>query len=198
MNLEFLRGVSAYSLIHKCCPWKKVWVNYRMHCPACPLCSPGTPLHSFQVPFFLCSSYPQLSGILWPIHGWFLFSISFVGSLWGVILCSLQGVIVLLFFQDLLFGNFPFHLVTWKWMFVQLAFPFHCCCFYLSVKLQEKRVQMGKQAVSQLLRGSLPALLPKGWMKRKVTSLQTDLLKGLLKSQKYGQLVHSSLKAAKE
>lgn len=145
MNLEFLRGVSAYSLIHKCCPWKKVWVNYRMHCPACPLCSPGTPLHSFQVPFFLCSSYPQLSGILWPIHGWFLFSISFVGSLWGVILCSLQGVIVLLFFQDLLFGNFPFHLVTWKWMFVQLAFPFHCCCFYLSVKLQEKECRWGSR-----------------------------------------------------
>lgn len=59
MNLELLRGVSTYFLIHECCPWKKVWVNYRMHCPARSLCSPGTSQHSSDTPFFLCSSYPQ-------------------------------------------------------------------------------------------------------------------------------------------
>lgn len=56
---------------------------------------------------------PKLSGVLWPIHGWFLFSISFVRSLWGCyFMFSSGGDFSLLFFQDLLFGNFPIHLVT--------------------------------------------------------------------------------------
>lgn len=56
---------------------------------------------------------PKLSGVLWPIHGWFLFSISFVRSLWGCyFMFSSGGDCSLLFFQDLLFGNFPIHLVT--------------------------------------------------------------------------------------
>lgn len=57
----------------------------------------------FKSLFSFVALPPQLSGILWPIHGWFLFSISFVGSLWGVILCSLQGVIVLCYFSKISF-----------------------------------------------------------------------------------------------
>lgn len=56
---------------------------------------------------------PKLSGVLWPIHGWFLFSISFVRSLWRCyFMFSSGGDFSLLFFQDLFFGNFPIHLVT--------------------------------------------------------------------------------------
>lgn len=138
-----------------------------MHCPARSLCSPETPQHSFQVPFFLCSSYPLTQ---WDslTHSWLVLIFHLLcGVTVGChFMFSSGGDSSLLFFQDLLFGNFPFHLVTWKWMFVQLAFPFHCCCFYISVEFQKRRVQRGKQTVSQGLRGSLPALLPKGWMER--------------------------------
>lgn len=143
-------------------------MNYRMHCPACSLCSPGTPQHSFQdLFFFLCSSYPLTQ---WdPLtHSWLVLIFHLLcGVTVGChFMFSSGGDCSLLFFQDLLFGNFPFHLVTWKRMFVQLAFPFHCCCLYVSVEFQKKNVQRGKQTVSQGLRGSLPALLPKSPLER--------------------------------
>lgn len=113
--------------------------------------------------FFLCSSYPLTQ---WdPLtHSWLVLIFHLLcGVTVGChFMFSSGGDCSLLFFQDLLFGNFPFHLVTWKRMFVQLAFPFHCCCLYVSVEFQKKRVQRGKRTVSLGLRGSLPALLPKG------------------------------------
>lgn len=117
-----------------------------MHCPARSLCSPETPQHSFQVPFFLCSSYPLTQ---WDslTHSWLVLIFHLLcGVTVGChFMFSSGGDSSLLFFQDLLFGNFPFHLVTWKWMFVQLAFPFHCCCFYISVEFQREECRGGSR-----------------------------------------------------
>lgn len=81
-------------------------------------------------PFSFVALTPQLSGILWPIHGWFLFSISFVGSLWGVILSSLQGVIVLCYFSKISFLAI-FLSTLWhgseclySWLFLSIAAAF--------------------------------------------------------------------------
>lgn len=113
MSLELQRGVSTYFLIHECCPWKKVWVNYRMQCPARPLCSLGTSQHSFDIPFFLCSSYPQTQWCSLT-HSWLVLIFHFLCqvTVGCYFMFSSGGDCSLLFFQDLFFGNFPIHLVT--------------------------------------------------------------------------------------
>lgn len=176
MSLELLRGVSTYFLIHECCPWKKVWVNYRMQCPARPLCSLGTSQHSFDIPFFLCSSYPPNSVVFsdpFMVGSYFPFPLS--GHCGGVISCSLQGVIALCYFSKISsLAIFLSTLWPWKWMFVQLAFPFCCFCSCISVELGapgEEESAEGKASHLPVTQRLAPVLLPKRWKKKSCKSV---------------------------
>lgn len=105
-------------------------MKYRMHCPACPLCSPGTSQHSFHSPFFLCSSYPQTQWYSLT-HSWLVLIFHFLCqvTVGCYFMFSSGGDCSLLFFQDLLLGNFPSHLVTVEVNVCTVGFSVHCCCF---------------------------------------------------------------------
>lgn len=63
---------------------------------------------------------------------------------------SSGGDCSLLFFQDLLLGSFPFHLVTVEVNVCTVGFSVQSCCVPISVELQERRrVQRARQAVSR-------------------------------------------------
>lgn len=165
---------------------------------------PGTSQHSFDTPFFLCSSYPQTQWYSLT-HSWLVLIFHFLCqvTVGDVISCSLQGVIALCSFSKISsLAIFLSTLWPWKWMFVQLAFPFWCCCFCISVELQERRrVQRARSAISQWLKGSPPVLLPKRWMKKTCKSVDKYPLEThayLWAPKKEEQFVNMSLKTTEE
>lgn len=204
MNLELLRGVSTYFLIHECCPWNIVWVNYRIQSPACPLCSPGTSQHSFDTPFSLCSSYPQTQWCSLT-HSWLVLIFHF--------LCQVTvGVLFHVLFRGwMLSAIFP---RSPLWQFSCPPCDHECLSSWLSHSVaaalaslwsselpERRRVQRARQAIFQWLKGSPSVLLPKCWMKKSCKSVDKYPLEThayLWAPKKEEQFVNMSLKTTEE
>lgn len=153
-------GVSGDSVIHGSCSLQGF--NWITECTTQRVQAAVLGYYSARSPFSFVIVTLKHSGGLWPVLGWILFSVSLVGSL-DLISCSLQEVIaLLLFFQALLFGIFPFHLVTVEANVCTVGFSVRDAC----VECRERREgHREKPHHLQGLRGRclVPVLFSEGW-----------------------------------
>lgn len=154
-------GVSGDSVIHGSCSLRGF--NWITECTTQRVQAAVLGYYSARSPFSFVIVTLKHSGGLWPVLGWILFSVSLVGSLPDLISCSLQEVIaLLLFFQALLFGIFPFHLVTVEANVCTVGFSVRDAC----VECRERREgHREKPHHLQGLRGCclVPVLFSEGW-----------------------------------
>lgn len=201
MNLELLRGVSAYSHIHECCPWKKVWVNYKSHSPACALCSPGTSQHSFQGSLFLCSSYRQTQWCSLT-HSWLVLIFHFLcGGHCGVLFHILfRGWLLSAIFPRFLFWQFSFLPCDMEVSVCTVGFPVPLLLLLYLCGAPGEKSSEGEAGHLPVTQRPTPNPPSKGLNEKKSCKSADKYLwkvmhtPDLLKSQKYEQLVNMSLR----
>lgn len=158
VNLELLKGVSSYWYLSVIL--KKGLTEFQNVLPQ-HIYSAALKHHSihFASLFPFVSFTPNSVVFSDPFMFGSYFPFPLLGHC-GVFHVLFRGWLLSAIFPSSLFWHFSLStLWPWKWMFVQLALPFCCSCFRISVELQEKRGgQRVRQATSQSLKVSFPSL----------------------------------------